>query len=115
LAHPLLLVRLLVGDLHPEGVAVERDRLVQVGHRDADVVDAEEEVLGYRQGGGLLAHGHIVVRTGRRGNHRPPTVTRRTRRLSDGSPQRGYGSVMSASDPHHPRTPPPGGTPCPET
>jgi hypothetical protein len=31
-------------DLHPEGVPVEGDRLVEVGHRDADVVDAGEQV-----------------------------------------------------------------------
>ena len=31
---------------HAEGVAVERDRLVEVGHGDADVVDAHEQVRG---------------------------------------------------------------------
>jgi hypothetical protein len=34
-----------VADLHPEDVAVHRDRLVQVGHRHTDVVDADEELL----------------------------------------------------------------------
>ena len=45
LADALLLVDLLVEDLHAVGVAVERHRLVEVGHRDADVVDGGEEVL----------------------------------------------------------------------
>ena len=46
LAHALLLVGLLVGHAHAEGVAVERDRLVEVGHGDPDVVDRGEQVLG---------------------------------------------------------------------
>src|SRR3546814_5236092 len=48
LADALLLVDLLVGDLHAEGVAIEGDRLVQVRDGDADVVDADEQVLGDR-------------------------------------------------------------------
>ena len=50
LAHALLLVGLLVGHVHAEGVAVEGDRLVEVGHGDADVVDGGEQVLGEVQG-----------------------------------------------------------------
>jgi hypothetical protein len=37
---------------HPVRLGVERDRLVEVGHRDADVVDGGEEVLHVAQ-----AHG----------------------------------------------------------
>jgi hypothetical protein len=37
--HALFLVHLDRGQLQPEGLAVELDRLLQVGHRDADVVD----------------------------------------------------------------------------
>ena len=44
LAHALVLVGLLVPHLHAERVGVERDRLVEVGHGDADVVDAHEQV-----------------------------------------------------------------------
>src|SRR5699024_83968 len=44
LAHPLLLVDLLVRELHPVGVAVEGDGLVEVGHGDTDVVDGGEEI-----------------------------------------------------------------------
>ena len=63
LAHALLLVGLLVHRLHAEGVAVERDRLVEVGHGDAHVVDGREEVAreGVRQ-----AHAVIVLRAGTR-------------------------------------------------
>ncbi len=50
LADALLLVGLLVHDLHAEGVAVERDRLVEVGHGDADVVDGREQVAGEASG-----------------------------------------------------------------
>ena len=46
LADALLLVGLLVDGLHAEGVAVEGDRLVEVGHGDADVVDGGEQVRG---------------------------------------------------------------------
>ena len=46
LADALLLVGLLVHRLHAEGVAVEGDRLVEVGHGDADVVDGGEEMRG---------------------------------------------------------------------
>ena len=58
LADALLLVGLLVLDLHPEGVLVERDRLVEVGYGDADVVDAGEQVGGEVQGSG---HGGILA------------------------------------------------------
>ena len=40
LAHPLLLVDLLVHDVHVEGAGVEGDRLVEVAHGQTDVVDA---------------------------------------------------------------------------
>ena len=42
---------------HAEGVAVERDRLVEVGHGDADVVDGGEEV---RRAGRAVRHGSSV-------------------------------------------------------
>ena len=62
LADPLLLVGLLVHGLHAEGVAVEGDRLVQVGNRDAHVVDSGEEVesggsCGHRAAGVTRCHG----------------------------------------------------------
>src|SRR6266550_120473 len=43
LAHALLLVDLLGHRAQPEYVAVERDRLVEVRHRDADVVEPAEQ------------------------------------------------------------------------
>lgn len=44
LADTLILVLLLVDAGHAEHACIERDGLVQVGHRDADVVDAEQQV-----------------------------------------------------------------------
>ena len=61
LAHALLLVGLLVQHRHAEGVAVEGDRLVEVGHGDADVVDGGEQVAGDVEAV-VAAHGPIVVR-----------------------------------------------------
>ena len=46
LAHALLLVDLLVHALHAEVPRVERDRRVEVGHGDTDVVDRGEQVAG---------------------------------------------------------------------
>ena len=43
LADALLLVDLLVRDRHAEDVRVVPDGLVEVGHRDADVVDGFEQ------------------------------------------------------------------------
>ena len=63
LADALLLVGLLVHGHHAEGVAVEGDRLVEVGDRDADVVDGGEQVA--REGVGQ-AHAVIVLRPGTR-------------------------------------------------
>ena len=62
LADALLLVGLLVLDLHPERVPVQRDRLVEVGHGDADVVDAGEQVGGDVEGNSLRsAHERILA------------------------------------------------------
>ena len=59
LAHPLLLVGLLVHHGHAVGVAVEGHRHVEVGHGDADVVDRREQVFGNAQG--RRGHGSIVT------------------------------------------------------
>ncbi|GAA0533679.1 hypothetical protein GCM10009545_40260 [Saccharopolyspora thermophila] len=37
-----------MGDLQTEGVALERDRRVQVGNRDAHVVDRRDKALQFR-------------------------------------------------------------------
>ena len=58
LPHPLVGVGLLVEHGHAEGVTVEGDRLVEVRHRDADVVDRGEQVRLVARCG----HGAIVVR-----------------------------------------------------
>ena len=47
LTHPLLLVHLLVQHGQAKGPAVEVDGLVEVGHGDADVVDARQEGGGH--------------------------------------------------------------------
>ena len=57
LADTLLLVDLLVQAGHPKGVAVERDRGVEVGDRDPDVVDHREQT-GERAGSGRYGGVH---------------------------------------------------------
>ena len=51
-------------DLHAVGVAVERDRLVEVGHGDADVVDGGEQVPDVAKLGG---HGVMLYDSRARG------------------------------------------------
>jgi hypothetical protein len=45
LADALFLVRLDMGELEAQIVAVERDRLVEVGHGDPDVINRDHEWL----------------------------------------------------------------------
>ena len=55
LAHPLLLVGLLVGHVHAERVAVVGDGHVEVRDGDAHVVDGGEQVLGQVRGAVMAA------------------------------------------------------------
>ena len=103
LAHALLLVGLLVGDVHAEGVAVVGDGLVQVGHGDADVVDRGEQVLGEVQGCGHGRHrgrcGRCPQRDPRHPGHRGrgAAVSSRTITSHRSCPHRLEAALMSTS------------------